>query len=877
MLWLATRELLARRLSTALSAFGLLAATLGFIVLAATSQTTAAVLRGDIASTWDTPYDLLVRPASSVSALERDQGMVRPNYVTALGAGGITRDQLAAIRAVPSVQVAAPIAIVGFVFWPLEGFAIQLPRPARGSAIQVYRMTFVEVADADSSRFPIEVHYLIVAPDGHLRIDDRTLVGQLTTGGRTVSCAYPVSCWAPDVCFGSRCGPNQDPPSYGLEMLQPVLVAGIDPEAEAALVGLNHCLVSGRYLSRADAPRPATDQDPPGTRLPALVSNRSFVDASLIGQLERGADSTAVLRGEDPSKLVGWRAAGGVTTSVDDLYRTYLPRIGSEVGEWPPWSVSDVGYDRSGAGSLIARSVRTDIQAFQRQNFRLFGAGEALVLPPELQDGWFRQVVQHGYQTTAGNQYWARVGTYDPSCLPGFTQLAGGAGLETYAVPKVRLADDRELRPNRSLAGYLNTPPVVLTILDGAAWLTEPTRFHGGAGASFISAIRVRVSNLGPAGERAERIIARVAADIHDATGLAVDVVKGSSTRSVSIGLPAGRFGRPPMQAQEAWSVKGVAIRFARAVTSQNLALFALALVAGTVLIATTAYIAARRRQLEFGVLRALGWPTHRITQLVVIEMMLLGLGVGLTTVVVGLSLSFVVSTGALALAAIASMPLAVGLAVVASLPAALATAKGTALSGMARHSAIRMSHPARFPITLGLVDMLRTWRVEAVLSAGVIGLGGALLGVLVLVAVAFRGELDTTVLGIDLAGRVRSFHFALAALTVVIGSVGAGQVISISYLERRPHLAALRALGWSRRHLAAMIAGQAIVIGIGGATVAIVSTSAAALATSAKPSATVIAIGAGLTAAVASTMIAAALPIFQVYAGSPVRSLHEA
>src|SRR5205823_10500020 len=112
--------------------------------------------------------------------------------------------------------------------------------------------------------------------------------------------------------------------------------------------------------------------------------------------------------------------------------------------EWPPWSVSDVAYDRNSAGSLIARSVPPDIQALQRQNFRLFGAGENLVLPPELQDAWFRQVVQHGYQATAGNQYWARVGTYDPSCLPGFTRLAGGAGLETYAVPKVRLGDGRE-------------------------------------------------------------------------------------------------------------------------------------------------------------------------------------------------------------------------------------------------------------------------------------------------------------------------------------------------------------------------------------------------------------------------------------------------
>ena len=62
MLWLAARSLLARRISTAVTGLGLLIATLGFNLLASTSQTATAVLHGDIASAWSTPYDLLVRP-----------------------------------------------------------------------------------------------------------------------------------------------------------------------------------------------------------------------------------------------------------------------------------------------------------------------------------------------------------------------------------------------------------------------------------------------------------------------------------------------------------------------------------------------------------------------------------------------------------------------------------------------------------------------------------------------------------------------------------------------------------------------------------------------------------------------------------------------
>ncbi|TMD21207.1 MAG: ABC transporter permease, partial [Chloroflexi bacterium] len=113
MLWLAARSLLARRISTAVTGLGLLIATLGFNLLASTSQTAAAVLLGDIASAWNKPYDLLVRPAGSLTSVEQTDGLVRPNYVSGLAGGGITLAQLDAIRDEPSVEVAAPIAVSG--------------------------------------------------------------------------------------------------------------------------------------------------------------------------------------------------------------------------------------------------------------------------------------------------------------------------------------------------------------------------------------------------------------------------------------------------------------------------------------------------------------------------------------------------------------------------------------------------------------------------------------------------------------------------------------------------------------------------------------------------------------------------------------------
>ena len=50
------------------------------------------------------------------------------------------------------------------------------------------------------------------------------------------------------------------------------------------------------------------------------------------------------------------------------------------------------------------------------------------------------------------------------------------------------------LEPTRSMAGYLNSPPLLLTTLDGAEWLSDPARYAGQPGQAFISVIRVKVA-----------------------------------------------------------------------------------------------------------------------------------------------------------------------------------------------------------------------------------------------------------------------------------------------------------------------------------------------------------------------------------------------
>lgn len=874
MIGLALRHLAGRRAATALAACGLLIATLGFVTLVSTAQTARATLTGDIARTWNTPYDLLVRPASAVTGLEAERGLVRSNYVSALAGGGITRAQLDTVRRVPGVAVAAPVAIVGAVNWPTGGFGTDLAGEPAGEPLAVYRFEVTSRTDAGLSSYPIETHYLVVSAEGEVRYADRSRDAVLTVRGRSVDCRYPVTCFAPTECADGVCRPADPDRSYGLEILQPLVIAGVDPAAEAALAGLDSCVRSGRYLAAADGPVVRGDRDPPGTTIPALVSTRSFVDESLTGRLGRASDAGAVLAGTGPPALVGWQDLRVERTTAAQLYADNLARVSAEVDEWPIWTVGDARYAPV-AGGLSAVAVPADPGLYRRDNFRLTGEQERLAVPPSARDDGFRAVTTHGYRGQSGNRYWSPVGTYDPNCLPGFDPLAGGP-LETYSAPTTLLPDGRPLLPNRSLTGYVNSPPLVLTTLDSAAWLSDPARFAGRPGEAFLSVIRVRVDGADAPDAAARARLARIAADIRAATGLQVDVVKGASPTDVSVALPAGQFGRPAVTVREPWAVKGVALRFTEEVSAQNLALFAVALVAATLLVGLTAAGSVRRRRGEFAVLRALGWPARRIALLVEVEMLLLGVVVGVVALLLGLLLVRALGGGVVLPVVALAVPAAALVAALATLPPALAAGRGSTAAALRRTGRVRRSRLPSGPAGVGLRDVTGVWRREALLGAAAIALGSGMLGLVVLVAGAFRDGLDRTVLGVYLGGRVQGFHLAIALITVVIGALAAGQVVTLGYLERQSQLAALRALGWTRRHIVRLLGGQALAIGLLGGAAGATVTWVGGLLLAASGAGVTVAAGASAAAALSATGIAVAGPLLHAYRTDPSRVLRE-
>jgi FtsX-like permease family protein len=882
MIFTAFRELVSRRTASGLAALGLLTATLGFMILASTSKTTEAVLTGAIGSAWATPYDILVRPPGHQAPLELQQGLIRPNFLGSVS-GGITMQQLTAIRGISGVEVAAPIAVAGYMTLPATE-QVLLASYAQGSGYVAFRVTANRTSDAGMTTYPPQVSYILAAAQGQLVIDSQAVgpgIQRLVVGNRSVNCtSLSINCQGPyGLCPTNNCGSDAlvaNAISTFASLRQAIVVAGVDPQAEAQLAGLDRCVSSGRYLSSADSWTSVTGPSAfgPVKQIPALVSDHTFIDESLTLNVDRATEPAISATGDPFGQVSGWTPVVSSSWSADDLYRHYLDLVPKPIVSYSDtWTPGDVTYSGSG-DQLTAQVTAPDFSVFQ-SGLEPTLTGEQLA-PPEAKDLWFRKLTAHpintSYSGSDGPPAFLPVGRYDPACLAGFNPLAGGA-LEMYAPASVTLPDGRHLAPNASVTGYVNMPPTILTTLSGISVLDDPSHYAGAPGAAFISVIRVRVAGTQQPGPVAQGRLSRVAAEIHDATGLQVDIVKGASPRQIRVNLPAGSFGRPALTVTEPWSVKGVGFRFLQAVSLQNLLMFSLVLLAATILVAQTAYVSVRRRRSELAVLRAIGWPPWRVALLIELEMVILGLGVGAVGLAVGLLVTGLAHLGPTAWTVVGVVPLSLLVALLAGVIPAVNTMRGSTISVMSKSEPIRERQLPSSSLALGLWQVM-TWRWDVAMGTAALALGAALLGCIELIAAGFRGQLDTTLLGTYLSGQVRPFHIVIAGLTIAVGAIAAAQVITLTYLERRVQFATLRALGWSRAEIVKVLLGHAIGLGLVAAAIAVTVTIAAGLMLSAS---SVVIIGAGATAfgmTVITAGLAVIAPLSHAYAADPAAGL---
>jgi putative ABC transport system permease protein len=896
---------------------GIVLACGSFAILISTARSQQVDVRGTVSRTYRSSYDILVRPAGSETALEKRDGLVRDNYLSGIF-GGITMAQWHRIAGLAGVQVAAPIAMVGYIP-QLIRFKVDLTRDLNGSQRQLFAVNVQRVADRGLVHLTDQTGYVYATSQPFespynspsLRFGD--YIEQLPGGRAAHDCPQTLSaggaartpfgpsereiawCWSRRTGYlgtgWQLSGFARGHYGFAVTWSFPFLLAAIDPVAESELDGINRTITTGRYLQATDGPT-TTDTDGISTvSVPVIASTRSYLDDRdevTVRKLSPSA-ADAMTRDHTLAQVRRQLSAAGrgtvvarVSFGAGGAYRQLLSTLSQALPEriQSYWSSGPARYRQIGPDRLAPVPVANPLSVW-RSDYMGTGQVDAPIdatmtayrpLHPHVGRGGLNSGI-----TTILLPSLRAVGRFDPDRLPGFSALTA-LPQETYYPPVAapadprtrRLLGGRDLLPDSNPAGYLQAPPLLLTDLRALTAFGDPKAFPTGNAKDPISVIRVRV-----AGDRSDDAASRarvraVAQEIIRATGLQVDITIGSSPTPVTIDLP-GERSRPALELREGWVKKGVSVVILRALDRETKVLLLLILVVGALFAANAASAAVRARRTEFGVLIAVGWTRRNVLADITGELAAIGLAGGLLGAVLAVAVGLALDVHVAASAAVLAVPAALAITTAAGLVPALRA--GGARPIAAVRPAILEAGRAHHVGGVARMSMINLVRVPGRTLLGItslaIGVGG--LTVLVGATLAFKNLLVGTLLGGAVSVQVSGSDYAAVAVIIVLSLAAIADVLYLNQRERATELATLRATGWTRRALARLtiiegfgiaLLGSVLGGGIGLAATTAISGSVPSTLLITTAAATGVGLLAGIGAALIPGLIPTRLPL---------------
>lgn len=233
---------------------GALIVSAGLSYLVGLSETNRLTIVDELQERWNAPYDILVRAPETRSVTE-ELNLLEPNYLSGL-AGGISIEQYEQIQQMEHVHVAAPIAMIGYENYSVVFDEADFDEPG------VYRIHTAQTTDIGPREDIQETIFYTVSDEWSIE-----------EHGREATFDYGVVGFNGELTAGSD-----------------VLLAGIDPEAEAAFIGINEAVLdipNSRYFEEGDRIMEGSGFAGDQTSLPVLLSDSQFVDKNYIYTIER--------------------------------------------------------------------------------------------------------------------------------------------------------------------------------------------------------------------------------------------------------------------------------------------------------------------------------------------------------------------------------------------------------------------------------------------------------------------------------------------------------------------------------------------------------------------------------------------------------------
>ncbi|MDV2580574.1 ABC transporter permease [Alkalibacillus haloalkaliphilus] len=554
--------------------------------------------RGELEDDWRYQYDILVLPQLDEEVQGLEDGWVAPQSSIA-SYGGISIEEWEEIKSIEGVEVAAPIALMGY--FDFLGMNANASNATPGNWYEITK----EVTAYDG----MKTHTLT----------ETSSVREYYDESMEDSILYQRH-------LEERGYPSNVAPGTSVRYPNEMLLVAIDPEAEDELYNVSESMISGSYL---DEPYSAEGATMPVVPVVAL-QEPEYVMEETVSVYEIGV----------PDELTEEDIEGGTTNYLRSLPKEELAQLNiSSLTSDLRFKNVNLEFDDEGYSEEEYELINapTEIIRFSPINYNLVENNDEDIPLLEAEEypnasEFYTDIDAPFYRYTEGVRDIYDftvdvVGYYDSSEIS--PKYAGswqeGDPVDVYTphhsmIIKNGLGEEVEPTPLLPLpvkASYYPGAPDMLTTLNALNYVydDEPP----------LSSIRVVVEGVAERTEESQRKIEAIATEIRERTGNRVEIMLGSSASRVHVNL-AGTEVDEVGTVEEGWQQQGVSWSIENQVNQANILLFVYLLAISVIFCFTVITHSLLNRSIDFAMQRAFGWSRAKIIQSLFVEALIISL-----------------------------------------------------------------------------------------------------------------------------------------------------------------------------------------------------------------------------------------------------------
>ncbi|WP_313799029.1 FtsX-like permease family protein [Cytobacillus sp.] len=726
--------------------------------------------------------------------------------------GGISLEEYKKIKEISEVDIAAPISMIGYTGYEVLFDEVSVKDPG------IYRLTKT-TTDYDgnsSNKTTMEIYFSR---------------GKYTNPDINTTEKYGI------INFENR-----------LSSYTRVLLAAIDPEEEARLVGLDKAVlpVEGHsYFSESDIIRSSSMNElgfkgisARETIFPILLSYHSFLNQKTDFKIEK-LDIPFSNKEDIESSLSLIQKNEG---------EKYLKKVSSV-------DTKTFSYNSEESHKLLIASLSgIDIETGKKisnQNtvgFKSILQEKTGPLSYQLIDSPFPERWEKAYQVVPFEEETYHddrdtyrkpqltdpslannprlnanfIGFYDPTKLNISKDPETELPMETYKIPTATLVlnkDDQPvnppkvIKPTSNIYGYLMSPPTMLTTIEASEHIL---------GNNPISAIRIKVKGVDELGDASQEKLEKVANEIESLTGHETTITLGSSPDPLLINIPKVGKHDSIGWIEQPWIKIGASIGIFKETKLGYSGIIACIILVSIIYVFSTNLVSFLSRKQEFAVLLAVGWKPKQLKNILMVESLLLGLIVSFVTLLIQIALNIIRENSLLISETLLLTFFVLLIYIIGPLgPARLINKIHP--SQVMRTGEVSVSGK-RMLKTKGLLSMVLNTvlgRLQRnLVSIIAIALPTTMLILFIYVTFRLNGVLYTSWLGQYVSMEVGAPHYIAVIISLIISILTTSEIMWQNIKERKNEIALLKAFGWKNKYIRLMVLIEGAIIGFLGGVV---------------------------------------------------------